>query len=77
VEIRDNTIDILENQLRNVQEELEEANYHLYMHHLEMEANEAKSEGEEAPEELGPAPGTNATPSEMPPSPVSSVASTT
>jgi hypothetical protein len=47
------------------------------MHHLEMEANEAGSEGEEAPEELGPAPGTNATPSEMPHSPVSSVASTT
>jgi hypothetical protein len=38
-----------------------------------MEANEAGSEGEEAPEELGPAPGTNATSSEMPlhPYPVS------
>jgi hypothetical protein len=60
-----------------VQEELEEANDHLDMHHLEMEANEAESEGEEAPEELGPAPGTNATHSEMPPLPVSSVASTT
>jgi hypothetical protein len=47
------------------------------MHHLEMEANEAESEGEEAPEELGPTPGTNAAPSEMPPSPVSSVACTT
>jgi hypothetical protein len=44
-----------------VQQELEEANDHLDMHHLEMEANEARSEGEEAPEELGPAPGTNAT----------------
>jgi hypothetical protein len=53
-----------------VQQELEEANDHLDMHHLEMEANEARSEGEEAPEELGPAPGTNATASEMPPSPV-------
>jgi hypothetical protein len=41
-----------------------------------MEANEAGSKGEEAPEELEPAPGTNAIPSEMPPSPVSSVAST-
>jgi hypothetical protein len=60
-----------------VQEELEEANNHLDMHHLEMEANEAESEGEEAPEELGPAPGTNATPSAMPPSPISRVASTT
>jgi hypothetical protein len=47
------------------------------MHHLEMEANEAGSEGEEAPEELGPAPGTNVTASVMPSSPVSSVASTT
>jgi hypothetical protein len=47
------------------------------MHHLEVEANEAKSEGEEAPKELGPALGTNATHSEMPPSPVSNVASTT
>jgi TolA-binding protein len=77
VEIRDNTIDILEKQLHNVQEELEEANDHLDMHHLDMEANKAESEGEEAPEELGPTPGTNATPSEMPPSPASSVASTT
>jgi hypothetical protein len=47
------------------------------MHHLEMEANEVESEGEEASEEFGPALGTNATASEMPPSPVSSVASTT
>jgi uncharacterized coiled-coil protein SlyX len=76
VEIRDNTIDILENQLHDVQRELEEANDHLDMHHLEMEANEAGSEGEEATEELGPAPGTNVTASAMPPSPASSVAST-
>jgi t-SNARE complex subunit (syntaxin) len=66
VEIRDNTIDVLENQLHDVQQELEEANNHLEMHHLEMEANESRSKGEEAPEELGPAPGTNATASEMP-----------
>jgi hypothetical protein len=77
VEIRDNTIDVLENKLHDVQQELEEANDHLDMHHLEMEANEARSEGEEDPEELGPAPGANVTASEMPPSPVSSVASTT
>jgi hypothetical protein len=49
-----------------VQHELEEANDHLDMHHLEMEANEAGSEGEEAPKELGPAPGTNVTASVMP-----------
>jgi hypothetical protein len=77
VKIRDNTIDILENQLHDVQWELEEANDHLDMHHLEMEANEAGSEGEEAPEELEPAPGANGTTSAMPPSPASSVASTT
>jgi chromosome segregation ATPase len=77
VEIRDNTIDVLENQLHDVQQELEEANDHLDMHHLEMEANEAGSEGEEAPKELGPDLGTNVTASVMPPSPTSSVASTT
>jgi hypothetical protein len=60
-----------------VQQELEEANDHLDMHHLEMEANEPGSEGEEAPEELGPAPGANMTAAVMPPSLVSSVASTT
>jgi hypothetical protein len=56
-----------------VQQELEEANDHLDMHHLEMEANEAGSEGEEAPEELGPASGANVTASVMPlhPYPVS------
>jgi hypothetical protein len=42
-----------------------------------MEENEVGSEGEEAPEELEPAPGQNATPSGMPPSSASSVASTT
>jgi hypothetical protein len=73
VEIRDNTIDVLENQLHDVQRELEEANDHLDMHHLEMEANKAGSEGEEASEELGPAPGANGTTSAMPlhPHPVS------
>jgi hypothetical protein len=47
------------------------------LHHLGLEANEAGSEGGEDPEELGLAPGANATSSEMPPSLVSSVASTT
>jgi hypothetical protein len=60
-----------------VQEELEEANDLLEMHHQDMEANEAGSEGKEAPDELEPAPGPNATPSGMPPSPASNVASTT
>jgi hypothetical protein len=40
----------LENQLHDVQ--LEETNDHLDMHHLEMEANEAGSEGEDDLEEL-------------------------
>ena len=60
-----------------MQQELEEANDHLDMHHLEMEANEARSEGEEDLEKLGPAPGTNVTASKMPHLPVCSVASTT
>jgi hypothetical protein len=42
-----------------------------------MEANEAGSKGGEDPKELEPAPGPNATPSGVPPSPASSVASTT
>ena len=46
------------------------------MHHLEMETNETGSEEEEAPKELGPAPGANETTSAMPRSPASSVAST-
>jgi chaperonin cofactor prefoldin len=33
LEIRDNTIEVLENQLHGVQEELDEANAHLDMHH--------------------------------------------
>jgi hypothetical protein len=60
-----------------VQEELEEANNHLEMNHQDMDANEAGSEGGEDPEELEPAPGPNATPSGVPPSPASSVVSTT
>jgi hypothetical protein len=66
VEIWDNTIDILEIQLQDVQEELEEANDHLEMHHQDMEANEVGSEGEEDPVELEPAPGPNVTPSGVP-----------
>jgi TolA-binding protein len=77
VEIWDNTIDILEIQLHDVQEELEEANDHLEMHHQDMEANEAGSEGEEDPKELEPALDPNSAPSGVPPSPSSSIASTT
>jgi TolA-binding protein len=66
VEIRDNTIDILEIQLHDVQEELAEANAHLKMHHQDMEANEAGSEGEEDPEEIEPTSGPNVAPSGVP-----------
>ena len=67
MEIRDNTIDIMEIQLHDVQEELAEANDHLEMHHQDMVANEAGSEGEEDPEEIEPASGPNAAPFEVPP----------
>ena len=60
-----------------MQEELEEANNHLEMHHQDMEANETGSEEEEDPEELELAPGPNATLSGVSPSPASNVASTT
>ena len=76
MEIQDNTIDILEIQLHNVQEELAEANAHLEMHHQDMEANEAGSEGEEDPEEIEPASGPNTAHSGVPPTPAASVAST-
>ena len=59
-----------------MQEELAEANAHLEMHHQDMEANEAGSEGEEDLEEIEPAFGPKATPSGVPASPASSVAST-
>jgi hypothetical protein len=42
-----------------------------------LEANEVGSEGEEAPEELGPAPGANVTTFVISTSPVSNVASPT
>jgi hypothetical protein len=77
VEIRDNTIDILEIQLHDVQEELAEANHHLEMHHQDMEANEVGNKGEEDLEEIELASGLIAAPSGVPPSPASSVASTT
>jgi hypothetical protein len=49
-----------------VQEEIEEANDHLEMHHQDMEVNDAGNEGEEGPEELEPAPSPNATPFGVP-----------
>jgi uncharacterized coiled-coil protein SlyX len=76
VVIRDNTIEVLENQLHDVQEELAEANTHLEMHHQDMNTNEAGSEEEEDPEEIESASGLNTTYSGVPPTRVASLAST-
>jgi predicted nucleic acid-binding Zn-ribbon protein len=44
VAIWDNTIEVLEYQLQDVQEELEEANSHIEMHHQDMNDMEAGNE---------------------------------
>jgi hypothetical protein len=73
---RENTIEVLEDQLINTQQQLEEANQHLDMHHQEiqdMEANEdVDIEGGVEPE---PASSLDTAGSGRPPSPESSVAS--
>jgi phage shock protein A len=73
---RENTIEVLEDQLINTQQQLAEANQHLDMNHQEiqdMEANEdVDIEGGEEPE---PASSLDTTGSGRPPSPKSSVAS--
>jgi uncharacterized coiled-coil protein SlyX len=73
---RENTIEILEDQLINTQQKLAKANQHLDMHHQEiqdMEANEdVDIEGGEEPE---PASSLDTAGSGRPPSPESSVAS--
>jgi hypothetical protein len=73
---RENTIKVLEDQLINTQQQLEEANQHLDMHHQEiqdMEANEdVDIEGGVEPE---PASSLDTAGSGRPPSPESSVAS--
>jgi hypothetical protein len=73
---RENTIEVLEDQLINMQQQLEDANQHLDMHHQEiqdMEANEdVDIEGGVEPE---PASSLGTAGSGRPPSPESSVAS--
>jgi uncharacterized coiled-coil protein SlyX len=73
---KENTIEVLKDQLINTQQQLAEANQHLDMHHQEiqdMEANEdVKIEGGEEPE---PASSLDTAGSGRPPSPESSVAS--
>jgi uncharacterized coiled-coil protein SlyX len=76
VEIRDNTIEILENQLHDVQEELAEANVHLELHHQDMNANEVGSEEEKDPEEIEPVFSPNTAHSGVPPTSAANVAST-
>jgi chromosome segregation ATPase len=69
---RENTIEVLEDQLLNTQQQLAEANEHLDMHHREiqdMEANEDIEGGEE------PASSVDTAGSGRPPSPESSVPS--
>jgi hypothetical protein len=68
---RENTIEVLEDQLINTQQQLAEANQHLDMHHQEIQANEdVDIEGGEEP-----ASSLDTTGSGRPPSPESSVAS--
>jgi hypothetical protein len=53
---RENTIEVLEDQLMNTQQQLEEANQHLDMHHQEIQDMEAKEDVDiEGGEELEPA----------------------
>jgi hypothetical protein len=79
VEIRDNTIEVLKNQLHDMQEELDEANTHLEMHHQDMnQAMEADGNSEEKDlEEIEPASSLDTTYSGVPPTPAASAASAT
>ena len=80
VEVRDNTIEVLENQLHDVQVELDEANAHLDMHHQEMNQEmdaDGNNKEEKDPEEIEPASSLDTAHSRGPPSPEASVASAT
>jgi septal ring factor EnvC (AmiA/AmiB activator) len=76
---RENTIEVLEDQLLNTQQQLEEANQHLDMHHQEIQDMEAEGADEdvdiEGGEESEPASSLDTAGSGRPPSPESSVAS--
>jgi uncharacterized coiled-coil protein SlyX len=71
---RENTIEVLEDQLINTQQQLAEANEHLDMHHQEIQDQEGSEEAnmEEGDE---PASSLDTAGSGRPPSPESSVAS--
>jgi uncharacterized coiled-coil protein SlyX len=56
VEARENTIEILGDQLQNTQQQLEEANQHLDLHHQEIEDMEAEGADEDVDIEGGEEP---------------------
>jgi hypothetical protein len=76
---RENTIKVLEDQLLTTQQQLEEANQHLDMHHLEIQDMKAEGANEDVDIERGeepePASSLDTAGSGRPPSPESSVAS--
>jgi hypothetical protein len=76
---RENTIEVLEDQPLTTQQQLEEANQHLDMHHQEIQDMEAEGAGEdvdiEGGEEQEHASSLDTAGSGRPPAPESSVAS--
>jgi uncharacterized coiled-coil protein SlyX len=76
---RENTIEVLEDQLLTTQQQLEEANQHLDMHHQEIQDMEAEGADEDVDIEGGEEPelasSLDTAGSGRPPSPESSVAS--
>jgi septal ring factor EnvC (AmiA/AmiB activator) len=78
VEARENTNKVLEDHLQTTQQQLEEANQHLDLHHQEIEDMEAEGTNEdidiEGGEESEPASSLDTAGSGRPPSPESSVA---
>jgi uncharacterized coiled-coil protein SlyX len=76
VGVRENTIEVLEDQLINNQQQLDEANQHLDMHHQEIQDMEADEDVDfEGGVEPEPASSLDTAGSGRPPSPESSVAS--
>jgi uncharacterized coiled-coil protein SlyX len=71
----ENTIEVLEDQLINTQQQLEEANQHLDMHHQEIQDMEANEDVDIEGVEPEPASSLDTAGSGRPPSPESSVAS--
>jgi hypothetical protein len=73
---RENTIEVIEDRLINTQQQLEEANQHLDMHHQEIQDMEADKDVDiEGGVEPEPASSLDTAGSGRPPSPESSVAS--